>query len=97
MRTDCTGRPVITTFSSSTTIREVSQLPLGGVHTSTGANIDLRFPGQWFQSEEGLHQNWMRDYDPTTGRYVQADPMGLVKVASKDRYEPRLYGRKENV
>jgi RHS repeat-associated protein len=38
--------------------------------------------GQWFQSESGLHQNWMRDYDPTTGRYLEADPLGLVDGAS---------------
>ncbi len=48
----------------------------------TGSAIDLRFPGQWFQSESGLHQNWMRDYDPTTGRYLEADPLGLVDGAS---------------
>ncbi|MBD3679673.1 MAG: RHS repeat-associated core domain-containing protein [Rhodobacteraceae bacterium] len=35
-----------------------------------------------FQAESGLHQNWMRDYDPTTGRYNQADPLGLVDGAS---------------
>ena len=53
-----------------------------GVRTSTGTPITLRFPGQWFQAESGLHQNWMRDYDPTTGRYLQADPLGLVDGAS---------------
>jgi RHS repeat-associated protein len=41
-------------------------------------DLDLRLPGQWLQLESGLHQNWMRDYDPTLGRYVQADPIGLV-------------------
>ncbi|OZA10769.1 MAG: hypothetical protein B7Y02_09990, partial [Rhodobacterales bacterium 17-64-5] len=56
--------------------------PFGGVHTSTGDLPTARFPGQWFQSESGLHQNWMRDYDPTTGRYLQADPLGLVDGAS---------------
>lgn len=56
--------------------------PFGGVHTSTGAPPSARFPGQWFQSESGLHQNWTRDYDPTTGRYLQADPLGLVDGAS---------------
>lgn len=56
--------------------------PFGGVHTSTGAPPSARFPGQWFQSESGLHQNWMRDDDPTTGRYLQADPLGLVDGAS---------------
>lgn len=37
-----------------------------------------RFPGQWFQPETALHQNWHRDYDPTTGRYLQPDPLGLI-------------------
>jgi RHS repeat-associated protein len=54
----------------------------GGVRVTTGAPIDLRFPGQWFQTEAGLHQNWLRDYDPTTGRYMQADPLELVDGAS---------------
>jgi RHS repeat-associated protein len=56
--------------------------PFGGVHTSIGTLPTARFPGQWFQSESGLHQNWMRDYDPTTGRYLQADPLGLIDGAS---------------
>jgi len=34
----------------------------------------------------GLHQNWMRDYDPTLGRYIQADPLGLVEGASVYNY-----------
>jgi RHS repeat-associated protein len=40
--------------------------------------MDLRFPGQWFQLETGLHYNWHRHYDPTTGRYLQPDPLGFV-------------------
>ena len=56
---------------------------LGAAQSITGtATLNARFPGQWFQSESGLHQNWMRDYDPTTGRYLQADPLGLVDRAS---------------
>ena len=39
--------------------------------------VNLRFPGQYFDQETGLHQNWYRDYDPQTGRYVEADPIGL--------------------
>ena len=62
----------------------VSYLPFGGVHASTGTPTPtkIRFPGQWFQSENGLHRKWMRNYDSTTGRYVQADPLGLVDGAS---------------
>ncbi|WP_425431828.1 RHS repeat-associated core domain-containing protein [Jannaschia pohangensis] len=51
----------------------------GGLR-STGPSSDRL--DKWFQSESGLHQNWMRDYDPTTGRYMQADPLGLVDGAS---------------
>ncbi|XXF08328.1 RHS repeat protein [Pseudomonas sp. D2-3] len=37
----------------------------------------LRFPGQYFDQETGLYQNYFRDYDPTLGRYIQNDPIGL--------------------
>jgi RHS repeat-associated protein len=42
----------------------------------TGA-FYLRFPGQYFDVETGLNFNNNRNYDPTTGRYVQSDPIGL--------------------
>ena len=38
---------------------------------------NLRFPGQVFDGQAGLHQNYFRDFDPASGRYVQSDPEGL--------------------
>jgi RHS repeat-associated protein len=38
---------------------------------------NLRFAGQFFDKETNHHYNWHRDYESTTGRYVQSDPIGL--------------------
>jgi RHS repeat-associated protein len=39
--------------------------------------INPRFPGQCYDIETGTHYNFFRDYDPSVGRYVQSDPMGM--------------------
>jgi RHS repeat-associated protein len=46
--------------------------------TTAATTNNLRFAGQYDDSETGLHHNGLRDYDPTTGRYLQTDPIGLA-------------------
>ena len=40
-----------------------------------GRNVIL--PGQYYDVETGLAYNTARDYDASTGRYVESDPIGL--------------------
>lgn len=38
---------------------------------------NLRFPGQYWDEETGLHYNWFRFYDTQKGLYVSEDPIGF--------------------
>jgi RHS repeat-associated protein len=42
-----------------------------------GVTNNLRFPGQYYDAETGLHYNGNRYYDANTGRYVTKDPIGF--------------------
>ncbi|MFC0178529.1 RHS repeat-associated core domain-containing protein [Thorsellia kenyensis] len=48
----------------------------------------LRFQGQYFDQETGLHYNTFRYYDPETGRFTQQDPIGLAGGINLYQYAP---------
>ncbi len=48
--------------------------------------FNLRFPGQYFDSETGLNYNYFRDYESSTGRYIESDPIGLAGGADTYSY-----------
>jgi RHS repeat-associated protein len=36
-----------------------------------------KLPGQYYDEETRLHHNGFRTYDPSIGRYIQSDPIGI--------------------
>jgi RHS repeat-associated protein len=77
---DHLGTPKMMTNNTGTVVWRVETDPFGneiGTPIKTVEN-NLRFPGQYRDEETGLNQNYFRDYDPRTGRYIQTDPIGLA-------------------
>ncbi|HYD50917.1 MAG TPA: RHS repeat-associated core domain-containing protein, partial [Terriglobales bacterium] len=69
--------------------------PFGQEHGIAGSiTAQLRFPGQYYDPETQLSQNWHREYDPTLGRYVQSDPIGLWGGLSTFGYGDLMPNRK---
>ncbi|MFD7979073.1 putative T7SS-secreted protein [Streptomyces sp. NPDC059071] len=50
------------------------------------AYTPLRFPGQYFDPESGLHYNYFRYYDPDSARYLTQDPLGLAPAPNPATY-----------
>uniref|UniRef100_UPI001B802595 RHS repeat-associated core domain-containing protein n=1 Tax=Desulfobulbus elongatus TaxID=53332 RepID=UPI001B802595 len=76
--TDHLGTPLRLTDASGTVVWAADYQPFGKATllVNTVEN-NLRFLGQYFDAETGLHYNWHRYYDPDIGRYLSADPIGL--------------------
>lgn len=48
----------------------------------------LRFQGQYYDAESGLHYNRHRYYDPDIGRFITPDPIGLAGGENPYQYAP---------
>ncbi|MEW8646550.1 MAG: RHS repeat-associated core domain-containing protein, partial [Candidatus Thiodiazotropha endolucinida] len=78
LHTDHLGAVVKATNNTQALVWNAERKPFGQ-RTVTTAQIEmpLGFPGQYFDEESGSYYNYFRDYDPSTGRYLQSDPIGL--------------------
>ncbi|WP_338863086.1 RHS repeat-associated core domain-containing protein [Myxococcus stipitatus] len=57
-----------------------------GQSQAAPSGFAARFVGQWADDESGLHYNFFRYYDPTTGQYLSPDPLGLRGGLNDYRY-----------
>ncbi|GBC62857.1 hypothetical protein DENIS_3841 [Desulfonema ishimotonii] len=75
---DHLGTPQKLVDASGNVVWEAGYLPFGDVQIGRAdVENNLRFPGQYYDAETGLHYNWHRYYDPGSGRYITGDPIGL--------------------
>jgi RHS repeat-associated protein len=76
---DHLGRPeIVTNAGKSKVWTSLSQTYDRQMASSSIGAFNLGFPGQYYDAESGLYYNWNRYYDPSTGRYLQSDPIGLA-------------------
>jgi RHS repeat-associated protein len=79
LHTDHLGTPLEASNDAGEITWRVTYRTWGNVVTEEVAEIQqrVRFQGQYFDAETGLHYNRFRYFDPRNGRYVQSDPIGL--------------------
>ncbi|WP_371914542.1 RHS repeat-associated core domain-containing protein [Pseudomonas sp. 37 R 15] len=65
---------------------EISRLDVGKIDNP------LRFQGQYYDQESGLHYNRHRYYHPNIGRYLTPDPVKLAGGINGYQYVPNPTG-----
>ena len=91
VHTDPLGTPLAVTNSASSAavIWRASYEPFGMATVDQDPDgdgiafvLNVRFPGQYFDTETGLHYNIRRDYDPATGRYLESEPIASLLLST---------------
>lgn len=91
---DHLGTPLALTRDNGATAWQVRYRAYGNVWREeiTEVATPLRFQGQYFDAETGLHYNRHRYYQPETGRFITPDPIGLAGGLNNYQYAPNPTG-----
>ncbi|WP_248943778.1 RHS repeat domain-containing protein [Pseudomonas tremae] len=78
--TDQIGTPLEMTDAEGQIVWQAKYRAWGAVEKLVVNEVEqnLRFQGQYFDAETGLHYNTFRYYDPEIGRFTTQDPIGLL-------------------
>ncbi|RMO26780.1 RHS protein [Pseudomonas amygdali pv. morsprunorum] len=92
--TDQIGTPLEMTDAEGQIVWQAKYRAWGAVEKLVVNEVEqnLRFQGQYFDVEAGLHYNTFRYYDPEIGRFVTQDPIGLDGGLNLYQYAPSAIG-----
>jgi len=78
VHTDQLGTPYLLSDEAGTIAWQAEYTVFGKAHLLVNdVRFNHRFPGQYEDEETGTHYNYLRDYDPDTGRYLTSDPLSI--------------------
>ena len=85
---DHLGTPVVLTTASGRIVWSARYAAFGAAEVDPASLVEnnLRFPGQYYDAETGLHYNFQRTYHPGLGRYLEPDPLGAAGSANPYSY-----------
>jgi len=84
---DHLGTPQVVTDKDQNVVWSTAKTPFGELENESGSiEQPIRFPGQYADAETGYYYNYYRDYDPSLGRYIQSDPLGIML----DNFSPEM-------
>jgi len=91
---DHLGTPRELTSEAGEIVWKVKYHTYGNVALKETEEIEnnLRFQGQYFDEESGLHYNRHRYYNPNTGQFISQDPIGLPGGINSYQYAPNPTG-----
>lgn len=91
---DHLGTPQELTSTAGSIVWSAKYRAYGNVAKLEVAELEnpLRFQGQYFDQETGLHYNRHRYYNPNTGRFLTPDPIKLAGGLNNYQYVPNPTG-----
>ncbi|WP_420708465.1 RHS repeat-associated core domain-containing protein [Pseudomonas sp. LY10J] len=92
--TDQIGTPLEMTNAEGQIVWQAKYRAWGAIDAMVVNEVEqnLRFQGQYFDDETGLHYNTFRYYDPEVGRFTTQDPIGLLGGENLYQYAPSPVG-----